>query len=699
MVTAAVARLVRRHDVWQLLSSHGWAETMPASRAKINKTLVRTDWVKVKIKRTKGRQLRVLTYARYSTDEQNPRSIDAQVDFCKAFLLGLAVTDEEITIARDPAISGEIYSRPGINQVRDAILSGRCDLIIAEDASRLFRNEQFCFELVGQAVDRDIRVICINDLVDTADDEEIWETRLHEACQHHQSANRYTRRRIMRELRRLWEIGAAIGLLKPGYLRKASVPATAREPEQGPYFDEIDPQQAPLIVQAFERIAGNESPYLVAEWLTKQGLRKTANSSLSDWTEKNVKDLTRRLDYIGIQEHRRTISTKRRTTGKHVSKRNDEDEVWTREMPQLRIVSDDLRARAIAAIEARDRAKGCHGNAPNFQAGIPRDSRGPLSGIFFCRCKSKMQLDGKYRCGSAVKKNLCWNKASAERNLTHTKLSEAIFDNFPRIRDTIEQRLPGIAGRLQDDGSREERRAALAARVAEHQAIIDKLVNALERACTDDEDPPEALIKHMAKREIDLGKAKAELQLLDRQVKLPTMADVDQRMQEVREAIAGMDRGARDVLSQVITPIEAYPCSQFGSDKVVLRARFEIKIAGFLPPTVSWPLDGLTGISLDELFGVIPVVVDLFEPSAGPGWWAQALALAEQGVGLTEMGKRLGIGKRCAHLAKQYGEALRDAGLSDPFTELLEAPKAASRWRPRGARSAAAAKDTDAPAA
>lgn len=670
---------------------------MRVNRAKINRKLTNTEWIKVKIKWAKGRRLRVLIYARYSTDEQNPHSIEAQVDLCKALLRDLGITDAEITIVDDPAMSGEIYSRPGINQVRDGILAGRWDLIIVEDASRLFRNAQFCFELVGQAVDCDVRVICINDLVDTADDEEVWEARLHEACQHHQSANRYTRNRIKRAHRRLWDRGAAIGLLKPGYIRTASHPATAREPESGPFFDEVDPHWAPVIVEAFERIAAHEPPALVAEWLTAQGLPKTVNSIVSEWTQQNVKALIRRPDYVGLQYHRRTISKKRRTTGKHVMKRNEDDEVWTREMPHLRIVSDDLRARAIAAIEARDQNRH-RDNEPNRHAGIPRNSRGPLSNLFFCRCGRKMQLIDSYRCSGAIRKTLCWNKARALRALTHEAIPAAIFEHLSRTRTLIEERLPKIADMLEDRGCREDRRIELKAIVAECRRITDNLVAALEMRESGKE-PPERLVKQLEKREDELAAAEAELQLLDRQPKLPSMVDVDQRMKEVRDAIAEMNCRARDMLTQIISPVVAFPCSQFGSDKVVLRARFNIKIAGFLPPTASWPLDGLTGVSLDDLFGIIPIVVDLFEPSTGPRWWSQALELADRGIGLTEIGRRLGISKRCAHLAKQYGEALRQAGLSDPFTELLQTPKSASRWRSRRRQNAAAAADTDAPAA
>jgi hypothetical protein len=74
--------------------------------------------------------------------------------------------------------------------------------------------------------------------------------------------------------------------------------------------------------------------------------------------------------------------------------------------------------------------------------------------------------------------------------------------------------------------------------------------------------------------------------------------------------------------------------------------------------------------------------VDLFDPSTGPKYRLKAVALVDRyGRKPTGIGKELGITKRQACIAIAYGEALRAAGLTDPFIELTEPPKAASRWR------------------
>ena len=152
------------------------------------------NWLRTPITIPKGRPLRIVIFARYSSDEQNPRSIDDQVAYCRSFLESLDIQNASIDVITDEGISGEIVSRPGIEEVYAGCCDRRWDLLLCEDASRLYRHETACAELIETAVDEGIRCICINDLIDTA--EEDWEDRLHEAMRHHAKCNRYTSRRI-----------------------------------------------------------------------------------------------------------------------------------------------------------------------------------------------------------------------------------------------------------------------------------------------------------------------------------------------------------------------------------------------------------------------------------------------------------------------------------------------------------------------
>lgn len=120
------------------------------------------------------RSVRVIIYARYSTDQQSPRSIDDQVAKCRQHIDALGLGDIQLNIIRDQVVSGELTHRPGIDQVWDLIEQHGCDLIIAEDLSRLYRHSIRAMQLIESAVDAGIRVIAINSHIDTIEDESRW---------------------------------------------------------------------------------------------------------------------------------------------------------------------------------------------------------------------------------------------------------------------------------------------------------------------------------------------------------------------------------------------------------------------------------------------------------------------------------------------------------------------------------------------
>jgi Resolvase, N terminal domain len=120
--------------------------------------------------KSKRRSLRVVIYARYSTEEQDVSSIDDQVEYCKMCLHEMDLDDAEITVLLDKETSGELRNRPGIDPIWVGVKEPRWDLLICEDGSRLFRNKTACLELIEEAVDNGMRVIFINDNVDTTED-------------------------------------------------------------------------------------------------------------------------------------------------------------------------------------------------------------------------------------------------------------------------------------------------------------------------------------------------------------------------------------------------------------------------------------------------------------------------------------------------------------------------------------------------
>ncbi len=352
-----------------------------------------TTWVRHPIRALIGVGLRVLIYACYSTDEQNPHSIDAQVSYCRRFLEQLGVTDYEHTVISDEGISGEKIWRPGLNQVRDGIERKLWNLILVEDSSRLVRDPGPCGQLVRSALDQGIRTICLNDYVDTSESER-WEETLWEAQRHHAQANKYTIFRIKRNQAERWETGAAMGHLHPGYKRIPSYPATEREPAKGPFFDEVDPAWVPVIYEAFESFAAGQPVWMVGDFLRDKKLPGINGDATCSWTDREVLAFIKCEHYRGMEDYRETISVKKNSTGDREQKRAQPSEMWLREMEHLRIIPDWLWFKANDTIAVRTRKKAHRRGEDHPLAGIPRDSRGPLSEVFICGCEDCNQKMG-----------------------------------------------------------------------------------------------------------------------------------------------------------------------------------------------------------------------------------------------------------------------------------------------------------------
>ena len=112
----------------------------------------------------------------------------------------------------------------------------------------------FAHQLFNTAVDAGIRILCPTDYIDTADDD--WPERLNSSQSSHSRANYYNRTRIKRAHQGLWDRGAAIGALKVGYRRRPSKPATESAPAEGPYYDEPDADQVPIVQESSTAWAG-----------------------------------------------------------------------------------------------------------------------------------------------------------------------------------------------------------------------------------------------------------------------------------------------------------------------------------------------------------------------------------------------------------------------------------------------------------
>ena len=634
------------------------------------------------------KHLRILFYGRYSKEEQRQQSIEDQLLYCKEFLSEMEVDVSSIDQLSDRGVSGEIHSRPGIDQVRQGIMQRKWDLIICEDSSRLYRGISPCMNLFSPAVDNDIRLICINDKVDTANDD--WPQRLEEAQRHHGQDNYYTRFRIKRTHDGRWVMGAAMGSLRPGYERYLRNPEQYKDPK----FDRIDQQWVEAIRTAFQMVADGLPLDEVGVYLTEQGLPKNSNAQIEEWSDKNVLKLIRCPIYRGEEKFREKISRKMHTTGKSKPIRNpDPKKILTRSMPHLRIVEDWLWHQANRAIDQRIKCKKPVSGIDHPLYGIPRHSRSPLSNLFVCGiCGRKMYVEGRregaFRC-SAVKHDQCWNRATVLRKFTYHQIGASVSSAILESSDEILNPLLTYIEKLQSTpADTDELRAQLKKRRKDLEREQHKWFKVISKS----DQSLEFITERAEAIQAELEDLKADEQQLEYQLSqtrsLPPRDEITAKLREAAEQILAMEGSSRSVLERLLDgPIRAIPCQQVGSNKVVLRAEFTLQLAQFGLQDVGRLLCGNQAIPVESELFRKQLVVDLFEPSQAPKHAIAALEFYERDPNhyptLVQIGDYLGISKRAAHLALLLGKQLQEKNITDPFIPLTEAPENASRWRPK----------------
>jgi len=114
-------------------------------------------------------QLRCAIYARYSTDKQNPLSIDDQIRKCREFAArnGWEVLDAHIY--GDEAICGATDDRSGLKNLLGAATAAAhpIDVILVDDTSRLSRKLADSLRIFDQLRFSGVRLIFVSQGIDT----------------------------------------------------------------------------------------------------------------------------------------------------------------------------------------------------------------------------------------------------------------------------------------------------------------------------------------------------------------------------------------------------------------------------------------------------------------------------------------------------------------------------------------------------
>ncbi len=320
---------------------------------------------------------RAAIYARFSTDLQNEKSTEDQIDLCSKFAAkgGFAV----IAIFEDKAKSGaSIHGREGLQDLLRQAQQGRFNVIIVEALDRLSRDMEDLAAIFKRLNFNGVKLI-------PADDGREATTMT--------IGLRGLVGQLYREDNVLKIRRGMSGLVRDGLSAGGKVYGYQADPvNKGRLL--IVEEEAQIVRRIFQEYADGKSPKSICRDLHSEGIRPPRGRWWSPSALNGLEDrqagLLRNSTYVGKRTWNKVTMVKDPSTGKRVSRANDPGDWQTSIIPELRLISDELWETVQAQLQARSRVGASRSRRPKRF----------LSGVLACgACGSGMSTSGKDKSG------------------------------------------------------------------------------------------------------------------------------------------------------------------------------------------------------------------------------------------------------------------------------------------------------------
>lgn len=374
---------------------------------------------------------RVAIYARYSSDHQRAASIEDQFRICreKAGREGWEV----VGTYKDAGISGaSMILRPGIQRLLQEAQAGKIDVVLAEALDRVSRDQADVATLF-----KHLRFVGVT--IVTLSEGEISELHVGLTGTMNALALKAIAEKTRRGMSGRVEAGKSGGGLCYGYKVVKQFDARG-EPIRGDRT--IDAGEAETVRRIFRLFAAGVAPRTIARTLNEEGIRGPGGEPWGDTTIRgHVKRGTGIVNnelYIGRLVWNRLRYLKDPSTGKRVSRLNPETDWVIKDVPDLRIVDDELwqAARTRQAEIAKTFANVTAGVREHHRQNGLNGARRPrslLSGLITCGCcGGPYALRGadRFACGNHVGKGTCENARTIPRAELEARVLAGLKDRL-----------------------------------------------------------------------------------------------------------------------------------------------------------------------------------------------------------------------------------------------------------------------------
>src|SRR5919106_1370572 len=410
--------------------------------------------------------VRAAIYARYSSDNQRDASIDDQVRICRAEIERHGW--ELVQVYADAALSGASTFRPGYQKLLLDASTGAIDVVVAESLDRLSRDLADVATLYKHLSYLGVRLW-------TVADGPINE--LHVGLKGTMNAL------YLKDLAQKTHRGLE-GRVRSGMLGGGICYGYDLVPGQ-PGVRRINQAQAAVVVRIYEEYAAGRSPQAITMQLNKEQIPGPRGGPWRDTTIRG--HFTRGIGilnnevYIGRRVWNRQRFMKDPATGRRRARRNDPERLIVEEVPELRIIDDDLWAAVKARQTAIRESEGVtKARATRFWE--QRRAQHLLTGLVYCgSCGSRLASVGRdyLACSAARGQGTCTNRKGVRRSPLEALILEGL-----RQRLMAPEMVEEFITAYHEEVNR-HRREATAARASKERALaevtrkLDKLIEAL----------------------------------------------------------------------------------------------------------------------------------------------------------------------------------------------------------------------------
>jgi DNA invertase Pin-like site-specific DNA recombinase len=462
--------------------------------------------------------MRTLIYARYSSQLQNPRSIEDQLAACRA-----RAEAEGWTIVgefHDRAISGaagiDESQRPGLAALLDRLERGGIDQVLTESTDRIARHQGDAFavrELIEHAGARLFTLMdgVVDDITGTI--KSLFDAR--------------TRKDLAQRVRRGHKGVIAQGRSPSGVAfgyRRVTRLDERGEPVRG--LREVDPDKAAIVQRIFRDYAEGRSARQIAGELNAEGIPAPRGgiwraSTIAGHRREALGILSNPI-YIGKLLYGRTETVTDPRTRKRGT-RASSGEIATGEAPHLRIIDDALWQQVQDQLEQRSTGR------PERQR-RPRHLLSRLGQCGVCGGSWIITRDSYFGCSSVIDGNACTNRRLIRKDEYEQRVLAELRDQM-LAPDVVEAYLE----EYREEHTRRAReavkeRARLERRVAEAERKLANLVAAIAEGGNEFAE----LRGAMASAKADAAEARRQLAGLDA---IPAIALHPGLAQQYRKAI------------------------------------------------------------------------------------------------------------------------------------------------------------------